>query len=88
MDREAWRAAVHGVAKGQTWLSDWTELNWTAYVHYGGGIQWHPALHLQWEMMAALELKYLHEQDPLYACNFLFSFKLWKSVQVFSVTIL
>ena len=30
MDREAWRAAVHGVAKSRTWLSDWTELNWTA----------------------------------------------------------
>ena len=29
MDREAWRTAIHGVAKGQTWLSDWTELNWT-----------------------------------------------------------
>ena len=28
MDREAWRAAVHGVTKSQTWLSDWTELNW------------------------------------------------------------
>ena len=27
MDREAWRAAVYGVTKGQTWLSDWTELN-------------------------------------------------------------
>ena len=27
MDREAWRAAVHGVAKIQTWLSDWIELN-------------------------------------------------------------
>ena len=26
MDREAWRAAVHEVTKGQTWLSDWTEL--------------------------------------------------------------
>ena len=26
MDREAWRAAVHGVAKSQTWLSNWTEL--------------------------------------------------------------
>ena len=27
MDREAWRAAVHVVAKSQTWLRDWTELN-------------------------------------------------------------
>ena len=26
MDREAWRAAVHGVTKSQMWLSDWTEL--------------------------------------------------------------
>ena len=29
MNREAWRAAVHEAAKSQTWLSDWTELNWT-----------------------------------------------------------
>ena len=28
MDREAWHAAVHGVAKTWTWLSDWTKLNW------------------------------------------------------------
>ena len=28
MDREAWRAAIHGVAKGQTWLSDWSDLIW------------------------------------------------------------
>ena len=28
LDREAWRAAVQGVAKSQTWLSNWTELNW------------------------------------------------------------
>ena len=27
MDREVWRAVVHGVAKSWTWLSDWTELN-------------------------------------------------------------
>ena len=28
MDREAWRAAIHGVSKSQIRLSDWTELNW------------------------------------------------------------
>ena len=28
MDREAWRAAVHGVTKSWTQLSNWTELNW------------------------------------------------------------
>ena len=29
MDREAWRAVIHGVAKSWKRLSDWTELNWT-----------------------------------------------------------
>ena len=29
MDREAWRAVIHGVSKSWTQLSDWTELNWT-----------------------------------------------------------
>ena len=28
MDREDWHAAVHGATKSQTWLRDWTELNW------------------------------------------------------------
>ena len=28
MDREAWRAVIHGVTKNWTWLSDWTEQNW------------------------------------------------------------
>ena len=31
MDREAWRAAVHGVAKSWTRLSNWTELNWSIF---------------------------------------------------------
>ena len=28
MDKEAWRAVIHGGTKSRTWLSDWTELNW------------------------------------------------------------
>ena len=34
MDREAWRAASHGVTKSRTWLSDWTELNWTTWMTF------------------------------------------------------
>ena len=34
MDREAWRAAVHGVTKSWTRLSDWTELNWYYYLSW------------------------------------------------------
>ena len=29
MDREAWRAAIHGVAKSRTWLSNWSDLIWS-----------------------------------------------------------
>ena len=34
MDREAFRAAVHGILKSQTWQSCWTELNWTDSIFY------------------------------------------------------
>ena len=45
MDREAWRAAIHGVAKSRTRLSDWTELNvpndslYTCFIHWESSIQ-------------------------------------------------
>ena len=35
-DREAWRAAIHGVAKSQTWLSDWTELMVILFLDFWG----------------------------------------------------
>ena len=36
MDREAWRVAIHGVAKSRRRLSDWTELNWVRSAVCGG----------------------------------------------------
>ena len=53
MDREAWRAAVHGVTKSRTWLSGWTELissilPFLKYSDPGQGVRWcHPALEAQ-----------------------------------------
>ena len=41
MDREAWQAAIHGVANSRTRLSDWTELNWgTKQIIWIGSLIW------------------------------------------------
>ena len=56
MDREAWRAAIHGVAKSQMWLSGWTELNWTVLQCMGSQRVGHG-----W----ATELNWIREWMPL-----------------------
>ena len=41
MDREAWRAAVNGVMKSRTWLSNWTDLDLSKHFHLMSEAQSH-----------------------------------------------
>ena len=60
MNREAWRVMIHGVAKSQTQLNDWTELNWTeekwafaffcsSFMHPLQGSYW-PGMEARWNL--------------------------------------
>ena len=49
MDREVWRAVIHGVAKSRTQLSDWTELNWSQLEHHFFAFSCLSSLHLSFQ---------------------------------------
>ena len=62
MDREAWHAAVHGVTKSQTQLSDWTELNKIDWKKYSMWVQF-----LAWPLSCIILDKLFHFSVPLFA---------------------
>ena len=68
MDREAWTAAVHGVTKTWTWLSDWTELNWTIASHLLFlFFIW--ILIYSWKILIHMQiLKEVYHNFPVYLC--------------------
>ena len=63
MNREAWRAAIHGVAKSQTWLSDW--LNWNRHLATEGTLRVsNHEKHLATEGTLRVNNHKRHTQDP------------------------
>ena len=87
MDREAWRAAVHGVVKSQTWLRDWAELNFTfKQILFYIGIQLIYNVVLVSVVQQCDSVRYIHVgilsqtlfPFRLYVLNFLVNFKILK----------
>ena len=68
-DREAWHAAIHGVAKSGTRLSDWTELNWTQEYKKGLALDKLVLSMLQtrikFKLMIRMNLKYFYTPEIL-----------------------
>ena len=73
MDRVAWHAAVHGVAKSWTRLSDWTELNWMFKI----GLNWTELIYWT-EYFYFLKFLFMNTGSPHYAI-------LWSPLAVYSV---
>ena len=76
MDREAWYAVIHGVAKNQTWLSDWTELNWINNTVYYGRLS---AIQILYFVFIVEWWCILNEEDLESAFNHLY----WKIRSIF-----
>ena len=74
MDREAWRAVIHGVAKSRTWLSYWTELNWI----WGHRPSILPTLHICGEQHCSLfSRRKLGTHPPSLMSHILSSWSAW-----------
>ena len=61
MNREAWCAAVHGVMKSWTWLSNWTELNWRIFWGWGPASAWFKSSPGDSNMPAGLRIKEVND---------------------------
>ena len=73
MDREAWRTAIHGVARSWTLLSDWTELNWTASLswdissHLLPTLDWDSHQGFPWFLSLQTQIELHHKLSRIYS---------------------
>ena len=72
MDREAWRTAIHGVAKSQTRLSNWTELNWTVVTWATGENCFFVTAASQMWMLKWMEINILFNSHVYFSLNWKF----------------
>ena len=67
MDREAWRAVIHGVAKSQTRLSNWTELKINGKTFHIHGLKY--LTFLRWQLLSDLQRQYNLHQKSMVFCG-------------------
>ena len=82
MDREAWRAVIHGVAKSRTRLSDWTELNWGMHVMYNMINIIKTAVCYIWK---GVNPKFLSQEKYFFFCLFNFIYMRWLTFTAFQM---
>ena len=71
MDREAWHAVVHRVAKNRTWLSNWTELNWSIQGHLKFNICFNIEQYSSLIMQGSVWMNYVSFYIAFFVTNFL-----------------
>ena len=85
MDREAWHAAIHGVAKSWTQLSDWTELNWTEPTCEGLSVLPKETTIIQEATILPFPLSF---PEPLQGfCSFVFPSQLFLTGDIYSLLV-
>ena len=68
MDREAWRAAIHGVAKSRTRLSNWSDLIWSDYGNYFAAYNWIKSTHFKYLTYLMLYVTYISIKLEKHEC--------------------
>ena len=91
MDREAWRATAHGVAKSQTWLNDWTELN--SVLFCSDTKSWHHGLQYQASLSPTISHSLsnfmsisllIPSNHLIFCCPLFLLFSIFLSIRIFS----